>query len=383
MDYEIVRHFPDDMIFNEKGPVISLYQPTHRHFPENKRDLILFSNLLRDIENSLRQKYDGDFINAFLKPFYLLAENRSFWNNTLDGIAVLAGQNRCIVYNLHNPVKELAVTAERFRIKPLIKAFQSMERYHLLGLSRNNFTLYRGNRHGFTEVEPYPDKPRTMEEVLGTQLTGSGTGASSYVGTGGAAVSRGHSDTKEESDKDTEKYFRYVDRLVLDYYSKPMKFPLILVALKEYHTWFKKISHNPFLLDEGIYNSCDSLDPDLLKKKALEIIQSLNSEKIRLLIESYENAYAASSGSPDLTQIARAAFEGRIDTVFIEEDRNIPGKIDEESGEIIFYGTDDSNGSDILEDILLLVLKSSGKAVILPKDKMPCLSGAAAIYRYS
>ncbi len=30
--YEIVKDFPDAIIFEEEGPFISLYQPTHRHW---------------------------------------------------------------------------------------------------------------------------------------------------------------------------------------------------------------------------------------------------------------------------------------------------------------------------------------------------------------
>lgn len=382
MLYEIVRRFPDDMIFNEEGPFISLYQPTHRHFPDNKQDIIMFSNLMREIENSLKQQYDNDFIQSIMKPFYQLEENRSFWNSTLDGIAVLASQNKCIVYNLHNSVKELAIVADSFHIKPLIKAFQSMERYHLLGLSRNNFTLYKGNRNGFTEIEFDPDIPRTPEEVLRTLLTDSNLNQGTYSGTSGFTVFRGHSDAKEETDKDTEKYFRYADRFILENYSKPSKLPLILVALKEYHSWFKKISHNPYLIEEGIYNSYDSLEMDQLEKKALEIIKSLNSEKIQKLMESYESANAESLGSSDLTHVARAAFEGRIETVLIEEDRIIPGKIDAESGDIISCTIDNPHCDDLLDDIIELVLKNSGKAVILSKENMPGLSGVAAIYRY-
>ncbi len=383
MLYEVVHHFPDDMIFNEEGPVISFYQPTHRHFPDNKQDLIMFSNLMRETENSLKQQYDNNLIHLIMKPFYQLAENKSFWNNTLDGIAVLASQNKCIIYNLHNTVKELAVVADSFHIKPLIKAFQSMERYHLLGLNRNNFTLYKGNKHGFTEIKPDPDIPRTMEEVLGTQLTDSNVNNGSYGGTNASTVFRGHSDPKEETDKDTEKYFRFVDRFVLENYSKTSKLPLILVALKEYHSRFKKISHNPYLIEEGIYNSYDSLDINQLKTRALEIIKSLNSKKTQKLVESYENANAQSLGSSDLINVARAAFEGRIETIFIEEDRIIPGKINTESGDIIPCNIDNPHCDDILDDIIEMVLKNSGKAVILPKENMPCLSGIAAIYRYN
>ncbi len=103
-----------------------------------------------------------------MKPFYVLAEDRIFWNHTLDGLAILAADNKCVVYNLQRPVKELVVVSDSFHIKPLIRIFQSADRYHLLGLNRNEFTLYEGNRYGFEEVEMDPNIPRTIKEVVGT-----------------------------------------------------------------------------------------------------------------------------------------------------------------------------------------------------------------------
>ncbi len=58
MLYKIVNDFPPHEILEaQEAPFISLYQPTHRHRPENKQDLIRFKNLIQNIENSLKQKY--------------------------------------------------------------------------------------------------------------------------------------------------------------------------------------------------------------------------------------------------------------------------------------------------------------------------------------
>ena len=40
----------------QEPPCVSLYQPTHRHHPDNKQDPIRFRNLVDGAEASLRQK---------------------------------------------------------------------------------------------------------------------------------------------------------------------------------------------------------------------------------------------------------------------------------------------------------------------------------------
>ncbi len=206
MAYEIAYQFPHEIIYQEEGPLISLYQPTHRHFPQNKQDPIVFKNLLREIQHSLYKKYEKDFVESIMKPLYELEEDTNFWNNTADGLALLASQNKCIVYNLQIPVKEFANVAESFHIKPLIKAFQSLESYQLLGLSRNDFTLYQGNRYGFSEITFPSGTLRTLDDVLGKELTDPYLSHGSYGGAGGHPMYHGHGDVKQEIDNDTEKF---------------------------------------------------------------------------------------------------------------------------------------------------------------------------------
>ena len=192
MLYEIVEDFPNDIIFNEQMPCISLYQPTHRYAPDNKQDIIVFKNLLRDIEHSLDQKNQKSMIDSIMKPFYQIKDDKNFWNKTSDGLAILANETKCIVYKLPISIKEIAIVADSFHIKPLIRFFQSMEKYQLLGLSRNEFTLYQGNRYGYQEIELQHGVPRTMNEVLGEELTnghkshgaGDANGVGVYYGTG-------------------------------------------------------------------------------------------------------------------------------------------------------------------------------------------------------
>lgn len=380
MLYEIVHQFPDDMIFEEKGPFISLYQPTHKHFPENKQDPIVFKNLIRKIEQSLQKKAEKRLVISIMKPFYELEEDKDFWNTTSTGIAVLASQNKCIVYKLHSVVKEFAVVADSFHIKPLIKAFQGMECYHLLTLSRDNFTLYEGNRYGFTEVKLEPDVPRTLKDVLGDQLTEPYLGSGSFGG-GGSPIYYEQGGKEEEIGKDTEKYFRYIDRFIFEKYSKPSKSSLILVSLKEYHAVFKQISHNSYLLDQGINASYSTLDVKDMASKAIEIIENINLKKTEKVVQSYAKAEAESLGSSDIAQVAKAAYESRVETVLIEADKIVPGRI-HDNGAITFDDIDHPDIDDILDDLAVLVLKRKGNVMVLSKDKMPQAAVVAAIYRY-
>jgi hypothetical protein len=374
MLYEIVNYFPEDMIKDQEGPFVSLYQPTNKSFPENKQDPIVFKNLLKVIESSLEQIPNFDMMDSIMKPLHELREDKAFWNHTSEGMAVFASVNRCIVYKLYSPVEALAVVSNSFHIKPLLKAQQSTENYFLLGLSRENFSLYKGNRYGFEEIQIDPDAPRTLKDVLGSQFTDLNLTHGSYAGAGGQAMYHGHGDVQQEIDKDTEKYFRYVDSFVFDKYSKETKLPLILASLKEYHSDFKRVSNNPYLIEKGIDQSFDSLNLKDLQKQVQKIIEAINEEKYQKIAESLD--------SSNLEEIAKAAFESRVDTLLVADGKIVPGRVDSETGEINYGDINSPDYDDVLDDLAEMVLSNGGSVLVLTEDKMPSDTGVAAIYRY-
>ena len=70
------------------------------------------------LEESLRQNYLIRDVRPLLEPLQGLAEDRSFWNDTLHGLSLLAGPSVFRVYGLQRPIPEMPVVADSFHIKP-------------------------------------------------------------------------------------------------------------------------------------------------------------------------------------------------------------------------------------------------------------------------
>ena len=381
MSYEIVNVFPDDLLLSSQESSISLYQPTHRHGPENQQDLIRFKNLTEKIKTSLSEKYDNETIEKRMQPFYDFAGDREFWQHAGEGLAMFASEDKCIVYRLQRPVEELAIVADSFHIKPLIRVFQSADRYHLLGLDQKEFSLFEGTRYGIEQIDLHPDIQNTIEEALGEDyeeklLTKGGSGPR------GKAIFHGFGSKTDVIDDITEKFFRVVDKEVLDHYSRTMELPVYLVALDQYHSLFQKMSKNQYLQKEGIKTDYTSMSLTELKDAAWEVLEPIYLEKTRLLVDQFEIARSKDEGSDDIAQVARAATEGRISQVLIESDRIHPGYVDVESGELYDGDLINPEIDDVLDDIAELAFKQQGEVVVVPKERMPSDTGVAAIYRY-
>jgi hypothetical protein len=379
------NELPIELPVSQDGPCLSLYQPTHRHHPDNQQDPIRFRNLVKALEQSLSQQYPKQEVRFLLGPYNDLADQNDFWNHTQDGLAVLRAPDLLRIYKLQRPVPEFAIVADSFHIKPLLRIIQSADRYQVLGLSRGQIKLFEGNRDALDEIDLAPEVPRTMTDALGEELTE--PYQSVRAASGGVATYHGQGGKKDEVDLDTERYFRAVDRAILEHHSRPSGLPLMLAALPEHHTAFRKISQNPFLqssspIDEGLKINPDAISIDELRKRAWAIMEPHYQARLNQLIEEFGQAKPSGLAGDAVPQIASAAASGRVDKLMVEADREIPGQIDASTGHLEPGDISDPQTSDILDDLAELVMNKGGQVVVVPQERMPTGTGAAAIYRY-
>jgi hypothetical protein len=345
-----------------RQPCLSLYQQTHRRHPENQQDPIRFRNLVKALEDSLRQKYPAIETRLLLEPFEALAHDDGFWNHTLDGLAVLGAPGLFRVFTLPRPVTELVVVADSFHTKPLRRFLQSVDRYQVLGLSLHKIRLFEGNRHALDEIDLAPGVPRTITQALGGQLTEPRQKVSSHGGVGRGRQPMRHSlgGKKDEVDLDAERFFRAIDHAVLEQHSRPSGLPLILAALPEHHHLFHEVSHNPFLVVDGITVNPDSVPLEELRDLAWQVVEPQYQARLATLAEEFEQARSKQLGSDDLTQVAEAAVNGRVATLLIEADLSHPQ----------------------VDDLGELVEKMGGRVMVMPAERMPGRTGLAATYRH-
>ncbi len=365
-------------------PCLSLYQPTHRRHPENQQDPIRFRHLVQVLETSLQQQNAADGVKALLEPFEALAQDHDFWNHTLDGLAVLGTPGLFRVFLLQRPVAELAVVADSFHTKPLRQWLQSTGRYQVLALSLGKVQLYEGDRNALDAVALAAAVPQTMTAALGDERTEPHTSVSSYGGIGGGkmAMHHGQGGKKDEIDGDAERFFRAVDRAVLEHHSRLSGLPLMLAALPEHHHLFREVSHNPFLMASGLMVDPQGLTHDQLRQRAWELAAPQQEAQQAAWSDGYAAAAAKGLGSEDLSQVAQAAVAGRVATLLIEAERQVAGRIDASTGRIDPADLGNPRVDDVLDDLGSLVESMGGEVHVLPSERMPCRTGVAASFRH-
>ncbi|MEQ9103434.1 MAG: hypothetical protein RIE53_01915 [Rhodothermales bacterium] len=360
----------DALLADRSPPCLSLYQRTHRHHPDNRQDPIRYVNLVSELEKSLQKRYSGGSHDALLDQFRALAEDGEFWNHTLDGLAVLGAEGFFRVFRLPRTVPDLAIAANSFHIKPLLSHFQSADRFHVLGLDRKQATLFEGNHNAVSRVHLHEDVPSTLTEALGAELTDPHRTVASYGGAADyqAPMQHGHGGKKDQVGIDTERFFRAVDKGIVEHHSRPGGLPLILAALPEHQHVFREISSNPNLMEDGIDIHPESFETeDALQEHVWRVMEPHVSAQWTKMVDEFKQAASKGNGTDRIEDVVRETTLGRVDTLMIEAFRENPA---------------DPEVEDVLDDLASMVLKKGGQVFVLPRERIPTETGVAAIYRY-
>lgn len=365
-------------------PCISVFQPSHRHYPGNLEDPIRFRNLVKELEQTLAQSFSAAEISDLLQPFNELVDDVPFWNHTLDGLAVFAAPGFFKVFVNQRAVSELVVVADSFHTKPLRRLLQTTDRFQVLGLSRQAIRLFEGNRDVLDEIDPAPGVQRSIGSELGLDMPEPSLAGASYSGSDSetAPVISGLGGKSVEIGIDSERFFRAVGKAVYEHHSRPSGLPLILAALPEHHALFRQVGQNPLLSEEGIKIHPDATTIDDLRARVWEAFGPRYQARLAALGQDFTLARAKGSGSDSLEEVAEAALNGRVDSLLIEAERQLPGHLDDTTGKILPGELSHTGIDDLLDDLADLVESKGGKVMVVPGASMPSQTGLAAVFRF-
>lgn len=378
----LASDYPQLLLAAREGPCLSLYQPTHRSFPDRQQDPIRFRNLVRELEQSLQQAWPGREVDTLLQPFHALADDVEFWNHGEAGLAVMGAPDLFRVYRLQRAPEPLAVAADSFHTKPLVRIVQSADRYQVLGLDREHARLFEGNRDGIAEIALAPGVPGDVDTALERDIERERAMRTHGMANTSSAARQGTDVRQDALDAQTDAFFRVVDRAVTEHHSRPSGLPLILAALPASQARFRHLSSNPFLLDKGLDRNAQTLEAEELRELTWQLMLPRYTERLAGLIDSWHVARARGQATDQLTEAARAAVDGRIAVLLLEAERKQPGRLVPETGSIVLAELDNPRVDDLLDDLGEEVLRKGGEVIIVPAASMPTDTGLAASYRY-
>ncbi|HZJ97757.1 MAG TPA: hypothetical protein VFD12_07990 [Oligella sp.] len=383
VNFQTLRYFID----KHEGPCLSLYQPTHRSHPENQQDPIRFKNLLRSLEQSLAEKYSKSEIDSLLKRFHELAEDRDFWQKqTLDGIAILADEREFQLFKLQRQPEEFAVVSDSFHLKPLLRLTQTQDRFQVLCVTRTDVQMFEGTRDGLDQVifaESFPEHAdeEIDEEAIEAAIPTSSYGLDPTNHLGQVMLYQGGRKDAVQADK--ERFLGAVARALHNNISKSAQLPVVLVGLAENLGVFRKANQNPYVLEQEVSIDPTSLTVGQLLEKTWAVVEPVIAKGVQDEIARFNHAHGTGLANGDLNRTLAAILDGRVETLLVDADKRVAGKVHREERRIeLLEDFSSPEAEDVLDDLAEMVLRRGGAVKIIPSQYMPTDSGVASIYRY-
>lgn len=100
------------------------------------------------------------------------------------------------------------------------------------------------------------------------------------------------------------------------------------------------------------------------------------------LLNQFGTSHGKGLASDQLEEIGQAAAQGRVATLLVEAERQIPGCVDKTEGKATPATSEAATTPDLLDELTIWTLEQGGEVVVVPVERMPTQSGAAAIYRF-
>lgn len=366
-----------ELLATHQAPCVSIYFPTMRaEVPQDQNDAH-FRGLLDNAQQMLEAKYQKDQWQPVIERLQNLPE-QYFGEGPRDAVAVFASQDFDRVIDLQRPVDELVIVADSFHVKPLIRTMQFGDRFSVLCFGIQNVRVAEGNQYQLSDV-PVRNLPKGIHEASlqeNTRANSGGRGA-------GAPPLHAEPAPDQIQTMQLEPFMKLIDQRVWENYSRDRHLPMVVIADPQHLGNFLAATKNPYMLEQGVAINPNGLDGERLRAEAWKIIEPRYREEIKRLQDQFHIARSQQKGSDAIPDVAEAAAVGRVGTLLVDADRQVPGVLHRESGVIEPpSNTHTRGGDDVLDDLAEMVLRMDGQVYVLPHDQMPTDAGVAAMYRY-
>ena len=159
--------------------------------------------------------------------------------------------------------------------------------------------------------------------------------------------------------------------------------PLILAATGRLASVFRAVNSYPHLLPEGIGDSPDRIADADLAQAARPVLDAAYARELDDLKALFESRAGDGRATTDISDAARAATFGAIDTLLVDIDSVVPGTIDEETGAVAFAGRTGEGAYGIIDEIAGRALSSGARVLGVRRTDLPGEGDLAAILRFA
>jgi hypothetical protein len=364
------------------APCISIFLPAHRPGGATQSMAAVLKMHCQEADRQLRARgLSAAEVTELLEPLQHSTDDPDLAKGSHWGHAIFRSPELFVQLNGLESTLSGATVGGRFQIRPILAELQFPHKFYLLTLSEKRVELLSCADRKAQPVELPAGVPRSLEEALAFKppdhdlenrsTAGSSTGSM-------RSVRFGTGSERENSRTYLADFFKAVDRGVREI-AHVGTAPLVLAGVEEETALYRSVSTYPSLMREVIAGSPKTpfSTADLLSR-AYAILRSELTARTSASLKDWRERVAPERFSTDLDTVLRAAAEGRVGWLFINETAQALGTFEG----IRRNGRMNWGSEDLLNVAAVETILKRGLVYSLPSEAMPDGIAIAAVLRY-
>ena len=341
-------------------PSVSIYLPTGRLEADAQTAQVELAKLIDEAVGRLRDAgEDKRVLWALTDLLEGLDEDDEFWRYQADSLAVFATPTSVQTFRLPNTIESVAVVSDRYHVKPLLRSITFPHEGFVLALAEGSVRLLEFGPTGPPQEIVIPELPRDALDPRGNKQV------------------RARPAT----------YVRRIDQAVRPVLNG-LDIPLVLAATETVAALYRTVNTYPHLAEERIAGNPETSTDAELVESARTLLDAIYSDELAAVSELFELRNSRGRSATDLSDVARLATLGAVDTLLVDIDVTVLGSSEEDTGAITL---DDAAATDehdplsygVLDEIARRVLKNGGRVLAVREGEIPGGGQAAAILRFA
>lgn len=299
-----------------------------------------------------------------------LQSDSAFWQHLSHSLAVFVTPDSIRTFRLPNQLGALVEVADRFYVKPLLRALTFPQTAFVLALSQNDVRL----------VEVTADSPAFTVDV--SDLPADAVDAVGVDSISGRSP-QGRAQGSEGLKMRLRQYAREVDRALRPVLAGSHT-PLVLAAAEPLESIYRSVNTYSYLLAPVLSGNPDQTPDHELAERVRPVLDEYYQQSLANLRGRFDELVPAGRAISDLSDVSRAATQGAVDSLLVDIDRKVSGTVDEETGAIEVADSDDASNYGVVDEVVRRVLLSGGNVFALRTEDLPNPnSQVAAILRFA
>jgi hypothetical protein len=360
--------------------------------PEHKLKVLVQETYQRlsDIEDdqalqAIRQKLDN------------IAENIKFDNGD-KSMGIFVSPDHEEVIKLPFSVESNVYIGDNFQIRDLVHVRNQLNEYLVLMISEKKVLTLRGSGPNLSVIQ-VPEMPVSMAEQ---EIPGDALNTNEIEDAVDTSVEHDAPSAKGQADEDAnpnqssiqgvsydEKQRPYLTKIdqALGKYLTQEGLRVVLVGVDKKISHFLKFSKNEDKVIGTVNGNYDYAPPQTIAELVWPVVQNKMQEEKENLLSELQESVGRNLYVGGIVSVWKAAFEGRVRTLLMEENYQVRGLILDEGYSLALEVPDNYNGpgriaEDAVDDLIELVISKAGNVVFVENGKLGDHQQLAAITRY-